>query len=189
MSNLQAKLKLVGQTFLFGEKFALRKGREVVVDVSKLNIADLEIIANQIKYGIIESNVSADKFLERSLELRQKVSIGDVDEVYHLQIIDEVRVLDAEIELEDGTVTTQAQLDEEAKADPRKDFVREKIIDAPGSVALVAIKNIPDVDLEILQFALATEIASKNRKTVVSAISSEIEELSAPKEVEIEDEE
>lgn len=184
MSNLHAKLKLKNQTFLFGEKFALRKNREIVVDMSKLNVADLEIIANQIKQGVVESNIPADKFMDRAFELRQKVKTGDVEEVFNLQIVEDVRVLEAEVELENGTVITQSELDELSKHDPRKDFIQERIIDASSAPALVAIKNIPDVDIEILEFAINTEVASKNRKSIISALKSEIASLTEEVETE-----
>lgn len=184
MSNLHAKLKLKNQTFLFGEKFALRKNREIVVDMSKLNVADLEIIANQIKQGVVESNIPADKFMDRAFELRQKVKTGDVEEVFNLQIVEDVRVLEAEVELENGTVITQSELDELSKHDSRKDFIQERIIDASSAPALVAIKNIPDVDIEILEFAINTEAASKNRKSIISALKSEIASLTEEVETE-----
>lgn len=186
MSNLHAKLKLKNQTFLFGEKFALRKNREIVVDMSKLNVADLEIIANQIKQGIVESNIPADKFVDRAFELRQKVKVGDVEEVFNLQTVEDVRVLDAEIELDDGTVVTQSELDEMSKHDPRKDFIQEKIIDSSSAPALVAIKNIPDVDVGILEYAINTEAASKNRKSIISALKSELASLTKEDEAKTE---
>ena len=88
-----------------------------------------------------------------------------------------MRILDAEIELEDGTKTTIAALEESQKEDPRVKFIQEKILDASTALAMVAAKNIPDVDLDILDFAKTSEVNGKNRKGVLSSIDSEIKRL------------
>ena len=173
MSALHAKLKLVGQTYLFCEKVSLIKNIETVLDLSKLNIADLEVIGHHIQHGGIESNVSADEFMDRAAKLREEVKEGKVDEVAKLQDVTEVRVLDAEVELEDGTVTTVSV----KKEDPRKTYVQEKVIDVPAAVALINVKNIPDCDREVLEYALATETATKGRKSVLTEIKNLLEEL------------
>lgn len=176
MSALHAKLKLVGQTYLFCEKVSLIKNIETVLDLSKLNIADLEVIGHHIQHGGIESNVSADEFMDRAAKLREEVKEGKVDEVVKLQDVTEVRVLDAEVELEDGTVTTVKEVGVK-KEDPRKTYVQEKVIDVPAAVALINVKNIPDCDREVLEYALATETATKGRKSVLTEIKNLLEEL------------
>ena len=177
MKAIQAKVKLLTQMFLFGEKISLKRGEETVFDISKLGIGDLEILAHHIRRGEIESNVPSDRFYERAATLRKEVTQGKYDNVLKLEDIQEVRVLEAEIELEDGTKTTLAALEEAQKADPRIQFVTDKILDAATSVAMIAVKNIPDVTLEILEFAKESETRGKNRRGVIATIESEIARL------------
>ena len=185
MKAIQAKVKLLTQMFLFGEKISLKRGEETVFDISKLGIGDLEILAHHIRRGEIESNVPSDRFYERAATLRKEVTQGKYDNVLKLEDIQEVRVLEAEIELEDGTKTTLAALEEAQKADPRIQFVTDKILDAATSVAMIAVKNIPDVTLEILEFAKESETRGKNRRGVIATIESEIARLKeAPAEEE-----
>lgn len=174
--------------FLFGEKISLKRGEETVFDISKLGIGDLEILAHHIRRGEIESNVPSDRFYERAATLRKEVTQGKYDNVLKLEDIQEVRVLEAEIELEDGTKTTLAALEEAQKADPRIQFVTDKILDAATSVAMIAVKNIPDVTLEILEFAKESETRGKNRRGVITTIESEINRLKeSPAEEEAEE--
>ena len=188
MKAIQAKVKLLTQMFLFGEKISLKRGEETVFDISKLGIGDLEILAHHIRRGEIESNVPSDRFYERAATLRKEVTQGKYDNVLKLEDIQEVRVLEAEIELEDGTKTTLAALEEAQKADPRIQFVTDKILDAATSVAMIAVKNIPDVTLEILEFAKESETRGKNRRGVIATIESEINRLKeAPAEEEAEE--
>lgn len=185
MKAIQAKVKLLTQMFLFGEKISLKRGEETVFDISKLGIGDLEILAHHIRRGEIESNVASDRFYERAATLRKEVAQGKYDNVLKLEDVQEVRVLEAEIELEDGTKTTLAALEEAQKADPRIQFVTDKILDAATSVAMIAVKNIPDVTLEILEFAKESETRGKNRRGVITTIESEIARLKeAPAEEE-----
>lgn len=190
MKALQAKVKLLTQTFLFGEKIHMRRGKEVVYDLSKLTIGDLEILAYHIHRGEIESNIPSEKFIERAGALRKEVQQGKYDNLLKIEDTEEVRILDAEIELEDGTKTTIAALEESQKEDPRVKFIQDKILDASTALAMVAAKNIPDVDLEILDFAKTSEVNGKNRKGVLSSIDSEIKRLkeSALSQGEVEEE-
>lgn len=177
MKALQAKVKLLTQTFLFGEKIHLRRNQEVVYDLSKLTIGDLEILAHHIRRGEIESNLTSEKFIDRAMTLRKEVQQGKYDNLLKIEDTQEVRILDAEIELEDGTKTTIAQLEEEQKEDPRVKFIQEKILDASTSLAMIAAKNIPDADLEIVEFAKTSESKGKNRRGVLSSLDSELKRL------------
>lgn len=177
MKALQAKVKLLTQTFLFGEKIHMRRGQEVVYDLSKLTIGDLEILAYHIRRGEVESNIPSEKFIERAGALRKEVQQGKYDNLLKIEDTEEVRILDAEIELEDGTKTTIAALEEAQKEDPRISFIQDKILNASTALAMVAAKNIPDVDLEIIEFAKTSEINGKNRRGVISSLDSEIKRL------------
>ena len=177
MKALQAKVKLLTQTFLFGEKIHMRRGQEVVYDLSKLTIGDLEILAYHIRRGEVESNIPSEKFIERAGALRKEVQQGKYDNLLKIEDTEEVRILDAEIELEDGTKTTIAALEEVQKEDPRVNFIQDKILNASTALAMVAAKNIPDVDLEIIEFAKTSEINGKNRRGVISSLDSEIKRL------------
>lgn len=177
MKALQAKVKLLTQTFLFGEKIHMRRGQEVVYDLSKLTIGDLEILAYHIRRGEVESNIPSEKFIERAGALRKEVQQGKYDNLLKIEDTEEVRILDAEIELEDGTKTTIAALEEAQKEDPRVNFIQEKILNASTALAMVAAKNIPDVDLKIIEFAKTSEINGKNRRGVISSLDSEIKRL------------
>ena len=54
MSALHAKLKLVGQTYLFCEKVSLIKNVETVLDLNKLNIAELlDITFNMVALSLM----------------------------------------------------------------------------------------------------------------------------------------
>lgn len=177
MKALQAKVKLLTQTFLFGEKIHMRRGQEVVYDLSKLTIGDLEILAYHIRRGEVESNIPSEKFIERAGALRKEVQQGKYENLLKIEDTEEVRILDAEIELEDGTKTTIAALEEAQKEDPRVNFIQDKILNASTALAMVAAKNIPDVDLEIIEFAKTSEINGKNRRGVISSLDSEIKRL------------
>jgi succinate dehydrogenase flavin-adding protein (antitoxin of CptAB toxin-antitoxin module) len=177
MKALQAKVKLLTQTFLFGEKIHMRRDQEVVYDLSKLTIGDLEILAYHIRRGGVESNIPSEKFIERAGALRKEVQQGKYDNLLKIEDTEEVRILDAEIELEDGTKTTIAALEEAQKEDPRVNFIQDKILNASTALAMVAAKNIPDVDLEIIEFAKTSEINGKNRRGVISSLDSEIKRL------------
>lgn len=187
MKALQAKVKLLTQTFLFGEKIHLRRNQEVVYDLSKLTIGDLEILAHHIRRGEIESTIPSEKFVERAGALRKEVQQGKYDNLLKIEDTEEVRVLDAEIELEDGTKTTIAALEEAQKEDPRVKFIQEKILDASTSLAMIAAKNIPNVDLEIIEFAKTSEINGKNRKGVLSSLEAEVKRLSTEAETQAEE--
>ena len=184
MKALQAKVKLLTQTFLFGEKIHMRRGQEVVYDLSKLTIGDLEILAYHIRRGEVESNIPSEKFIERAGALRKEVQQGKYDNLLKIEDTEEVRILDAEIELEDGTKTTIAALEEAQKEDSRVSFIQDKILDASTALAMVAAKNIPDADLEIIEFAKTSEINGKNRRGVISSLDSEIKRLKEPVESE-----
>lgn len=155
----------------------MRRGQEVVYDLSKLTIGDLEILAYHIRRGEVESNIPSEKFIERAGALRKEVQQGKYDNLLKIEDTEEVRILDAEIELEDGTKTTIAALEEAQKEDPRVNFIQDKILNASTALAMVAAKNIPDVDLEIIEFAKTSEINGKNRRGVISSLDSEIKRL------------
>lgn len=155
----------------------MRRGQEVVYDLSKLTIGDLEILAYHIRRGEVESNIPSEKFIERAGALRKEVQQGKYDNLLKIEDTEEVRILDAEIELEDGTKTTIAALEEAQKEDPRVNFIQDKILNASTALAMVAAKNIPDVDLEIVEFAKTSEINGKNRRGVISSLDSEIKRL------------
>ena len=66
------------------------------------------------------------------------------------------------------------------------DGVQEKILDASTSLAMVAAKNIPNVDLEILEFAKNSEVNGKNRKGVLASLEAEVRRLGESAESEAE---
>ena len=175
--ELHAKVKLVGHTYLFGEKVSLTKGQEIVVDLNKLNIADLEILGTHIRSASVISNINADEFIEKAAALRSEVLEGKVENVLKLQEIEVPVVLDAEVELEDGTKTTVAEVQKPKKLDSREEFVLDRIINKPASVAMIAAKNIPDVVAPVLEFAVEKEKADKNRKSVLAVLQEELDKI------------
>lgn len=187
---MQIKIKLVGSSFLFGEKFSMIRGQEKVLDSDKLNIADLEIISHYIRSGTLESTANADDIMSIALELREQVLNGDTDKVFHLQNEASVEVVDAEIVDENGNVTTTAEILErkQLKSD-MKTFVADKVVNANGAQALVALKNSPYQTKEDLEYALNAEVESKNRKTVVALIEEQLAALNAKQEEQIQEEE
>ena len=180
---MQIKIKLIGSSFLFGEKFSMIRGQEKVLDSDKLNIADLEIISHYIRSGTLESTANADDIMNIALELRTQVSDGETDKVFHLQNETSVEVVDAEIVDEDGNVTTTAEILErkQLKSD-METFIADKVINASGAQALVALKNSPYQTKEALEYALNAEVESKNRKTVVALIEEQLAALNTPAE-------
>ena len=180
---MQIKIKLIGSSFLFGEKFSMIRGQEKVLDSDKLNIADLEIISHYIRSGTLESTANADDIMNIALELRTQVSDGETDKVFHLQNETSVEVVDAEIVDEDGNVTTTAEILErkQLKSD-METFIADKVINASGAQALVALKNSPYQTKEALEYALNAEVESKNRETVVALIEEQLAALNTPAE-------
>ena len=179
--ELHAKVKLVGHTYLFGEKVSLTRGQEIVVDLNKLNIADLEILGHHIRSASVVSNINADEFIEKAAALRSEVLEGKVENVLKLQEVKQPVVLDAEVELEDGTKTTVAEVQKPKKLDSREEFVLDRIINKPASVAMIAAKNIPDAVVPVLEFAIEKEKADKNRKSVLAVLQEELDKLKKEK--------
>ena len=141
---MQIKLKLVKSQFLFSENINLIKNKEVVVDSDTLTNTDIKILSGKIRSEELESNVSADKILEFLSEEA-------------IQELKEVEVKAAEPE------------DNISK-------IEEKIINASNSMAA---KNVAELSesgesKEFFQHALDVEKSTKNRKSVIAAITKHI---------------
>ena len=176
---MQIKLKLVKSQFLFSENINLIKNKEVVVDSDTLTNTDIKILSGKIRSEELESNVSADKILEFLSE----------DAIQELK---EIEVKAAELQVE-ATVEAQEEVkdDKVAEEDIAKSIldeveeyfpednlskIEEKIINASNSMAA---KNVAELSesgesKEFFQHALDVEKSTKNRKSVIAAITKHI---------------
>ena len=180
---MQIKLKLVKSQFLFSENINLIKNKEVVVDSDTLTNTDIKILSGKIRSEELESNVSADKILEfLSEEAIQELKEAEVK-------AEEVKAVEPQVE---ATVEVQEEVEEEiteediAKSilDEVEEYspedniskIEEKIINASNSMAA---KNVAELSesgesKEFFQHALDVEKSTKNRKSVIAAITKHI---------------
>ncbi len=180
---MQIKLKLVKSQFLFSENINLIKNKEVVVDSDTLTNTDIKILSGKIRSEELESNVSADKILEfLSEDAIQELKEAEVK-------AEEVKAVEPQVE---ATVEVQEEVEEEiteediAKSilDEVEEYspedniskIEEKIINASNSMAA---KNVAELSesgesKEFFQHALDVEKSTKNRKSVIAAITKHI---------------
>ena len=181
---MQIKLKLVKSQFLFSENINLIKNKEVVVDSDTLTNTDIKILSGKIRSEELESNVSADKILE----FLSEDAIQELKEVEAK--IEEVKAEEPQVE---PTVEAQEEevdekfaeediaksiLDEVEEYSPEDNIskIEEKIINASNSMAA---KNVAELSesgesKEFFQHALDVEKSTKNRKSVIAAITKHI---------------
>ena len=181
---MQIKLKLVRSQFLFSENINLIKNKEVVVDSDTLTNTDIKILSGKIRSEELESNVSADKILE----FLSEDAIQELKEVEAK--IEEVKAEEPQVE---PTVEAQEEevdekfaeediaksiLDEVEEYSPEDNIskIEEKIINASNSMAA---KNVAELSesgesKEFFQHALDVEKSTKNRKSVIAAITKHI---------------
>ena len=158
---MQIKLKLVKSQFLFSENINLIKNKEVVVNSDTLTNTDIKILSGKIRSEELESNVSADKILE----FLSEDSIQELKE----EVVDE-KVAEEDI--------AKSILDEVEEYFPEDNLskIEEKIINASNSMAA---KNVAELSesgesKEFFQHALDVEKSTKNRKSVIAAITKHI---------------
>ena len=176
---MQIKLKLVKSQFLFSENINLIKNKEVVVDSDTLTNTDIKILSGKIRSEELESNVSADKILEfLSEEAIQELKEIEV-KAAELQV---EATVEAQEEVKDEKVAEEdiakSILDEVEEYFPEDNLskIEEKIINASNSMAA---KNVAELSesgesKEFFQHALDVEKSTKNRKSVIAAITKHI---------------
>lgn len=176
---MQIKLKLVKSQFLFSENINLIKNKEVVVDSDTLTNTDIKILSGKIRSEELESNVSADKILEfLSEEAIQELKEIEV-KAAELQV---EATVEAQEEVKDEKVAEEdiakSILDEVEEYSPEDNIskIEEKIINASNSMAA---KNVAELSesgesKEFFQHALDVEKSTKNRKSVIAAITKHI---------------
>ena len=176
---MQIKLKLVKSQFLFSENINLIKNKEVVVDSDTLTNTDIKILSGKIRSEELESNVSADKILEfLSEEAIQELKEIEV-KAAELQV---EATVEAQEEAKDEKVAEEdiakSILDEVEEYSPEDNIskIEEKIINASNSMAA---KNVAELSesgesKEFFQHALDVEKSTKNRKSVIAAITKHI---------------
>ena len=176
---MQIKLKLVKSQFLFSENINLIKNKEVVVDSETLTNTDIKILSGKIRSEELESNVSADKILEfLSEEAIQELKEIEV-KAAELQV---EATVEAQEEVKDEKVAEEdiakSILDEVEEYSPEDNIskIEEKIINASNSMAA---KNVAELSesgesKEFFQHALDVEKSTKNRKSVIAAITKHI---------------
>ena len=176
---MQIKLKLVKSQFLFSENINLIKNKEVVVDSDTLTNTDIKILSGKIRSEELESNVSADKILEfLSEEAIQELKEVEV-KAAELQV---EATVEAQEEVKDEKVAEEdiakSILDEVEEYSPEDNIskIEEKIINASNSMAA---KNVAELSesgesKEFFQHALDVEKSTKNRKSVIAAITKHI---------------
>ena len=181
---MQIKLKLVKSQFLFSENINLIKNKEVVVDSDTLTNTDIKILSGKIRSEELESNVSADKILEfLSEDAIQELKEAEVkaEEVKAAELQVEATV-EAQEEVKDEKVAEEdiakSILDEVEEYSPEDNIskIEEKIINASNSMAA---KNVAELSesgesKEFFQHALDVEKSTKNRKSVIAAITKHI---------------
>ena len=176
---MQIKLKLVKSQFLFSENINLIKNKEVVVNSDTLTNTDIKILSGKIRSEELESNVSADKILEfLSEEAIQELKEIEV-KAAELQV---EATVEAQEEVKDEKVAEEdiakSILDEVEEYFPEDNLskIEEKIINASNSMAA---KNVAELSesgesKEFFQHALDVEKSTKNRKSVIAAITKHI---------------
>ncbi len=176
---MQIKLKLVKSQFLFSENINLIKNKEVVVNSDTLTNTDIKILSGKIRSEELESNVSADKILEfLSEEAIQELKEIEV-KAAELQV---EATVEAQEEVKDEKVAEEdiakSILDEVEEYSPEDNIskIEEKIINASNSMAA---KNVAELSesgesKEFFQHALDVEKSTKNRKSVIAAITKHI---------------
>lgn len=181
---MQIKLKLVKSQFLFSENINLIKNKEVVVDSDTLTNTDIKILSGKIRSEELESNVSADKILEfLSEDAIQELKEAEVkaEEVKAVEPQVEATV-EVQEEVKDEKVAEEdiakSILDEVEEYSPEDNIskIEEKIINASNSMAA---KNVAELSesgesKEFFQHALDVEKSTKNRKSVIAAITKHI---------------
>jgi hypothetical protein len=175
---MQIKLKLVKSQFLFSENINLIKNKEVVVNSDTLTNTDIKILSGKIRSEELESNVSADKILEflsedSIQELKEEVQVAEKQVEPTAEAQEEV--VDEKVAEED---IAKSILDEVEEYSPEDNIskIEEKIINASNSMAA---KNVAELSesgesKEFFQHALDVEKSTKNRKSVIAAITKHI---------------
>ena len=175
---MQIKLKLVKSQFLFSENINLIKNKEVVVNSDTLTNTDIKILSGKIRSEELESNVSADKILEflsedSIQELKEEVQVAEKQVEPTAEAQEEVK--DEKVAEED---IAKSILDEVEEYSPEDNIskIEEKIINASNSMAA---KNVAELSesgesKEFFQHALDVEKSTKNRKSVIAAITKHI---------------
>ena len=164
---------------MFSENINLIKNKEVVVDSDTLTNTDIKILSGKIRSEELESNVSADKILEfLSEEAIQELKEIEV-KAAELQV---EATVEAQEEVKDEKVAEEdiakSILDEVEEYSPEDNIskIEEKIINASNSMAA---KNVAELSesgesKEFFQHALDVEKSTKNRKSVIAAITKHI---------------
>ena len=182
--KMQIKLKLIRSQFLFSENINLIKNKEVVVDSDTLTNTDIKILSGKIRSEELESNVSADKILEfLSEDAIQELKEAEpkVEEVKAVELQAEPtveaqeEVVDEKIAEEDVVKSILDEVEEYSTED-NISKIEEKIINASNSMAA---KNVAELSesgesKEFFQHALDVEKSTKNRKSVIAAITKHI---------------
>ena len=184
--KMQIKLKLIRSQFLFSENINLIKNKEVVVDSDTLTNTDIKILSGKIRSEELESNVSADKILEFLSEdaiQELKEAEAKIEEVKAVepQVEATVEVKEEEVEVDEKIAEediAKSILDEVEEYSPEDNIskIEEKIINASNSMAA---KNVAELSesgesKEFFQHALDVEKSTKNRKSVIAAITKHI---------------
>lgn len=176
---MQIKLKLVKSQFLFSENINLIKNKEVVVDSDTLTNTDIKILSGKIRSEELESNVSADKILEflseEAIQELKEVEVKAEEPQAEATVEAQEEVKDEKVAEED---IAKSILDEVEEYSPEDNIskIEEKIINASNSMAA---KNVAELSesgesKEFFQHALDVEKSTKNRKSVIAAITKHI---------------
>ena len=176
---MQIKLKLVKSQFLFSENINLIKNKEVVVDSDTLTNTDIKILSGKIRSEELESNVSADKILEflseEAIQELKEVEVKAAELLLEASVEAQDEVKDEKVAEED---IAKSILDEVEEYSPEDNIskIEEKIINASNSMAA---KNVAELSesgesKEFFQHALDVEKSTKNRKSVIAAITKHI---------------
>ena len=176
---MQIKLKLVKSQFLFSENINLIKNKEVVVNSDTLTNTDIKILSGKIRSEELESNVSADKILEflseDSIQELKEIEVKAAELQVEATVEAQEEVKDEKVAEED---IAKSILDEVEEYSPEDNIskIEEKIINASNSMAA---KNVAELSesgesKEFFQHALDVEKSTKNRKSVIAAITKHI---------------
>ena len=176
---MQIKLKLVKSQFLFSENINLIKNKEVVVNSDTLTNTDIKILSGKIRSEELESNVSADKILEflseEAIQELKEIEVKAAELQVEATVEAQEEVIDEKVAEED---IAKSILDEVEEYSPEDNIskIEEKIINASNSMAA---KNVAELSesgesKEFFQHALDVEKSTKNRKSVIAAITKHI---------------
>ncbi len=179
---MQIKLKLVKSQFLFSENINLIKNKEVVVDSDTLTNTDIKILSGKIRSEELESNVSADKILEfLSEDAIQELKEAEAKEVEvqdspAVEVQEQVEVEQDEKVAEEDLVKNILDETEEYSAEDNISKIQDKIISASNSMAAKNVAELSEAGepKEFFQHALDVEKSTKNRKSVIAAITKHI---------------